>query len=150
MTLDDLRSWEIKLTGATRSSHKSAEEVGLETEGINNNFTASDMPGAVTSSSQPSALSLSLWNLSDLSINSRLSLNLFLKWFEKSESVSHSVVSNSGIPGTVACQAPLSMGFFRQEYWNPLLQGGLLTQGSSPGLHCRQILCHLSHSPCNL
>ena len=23
-----------------------------------------------------------------------------------------------GIPGTVACQAPLSMGFFQQEYWS--------------------------------
>ena len=25
-----------------------------------------------------------------------------------------------GIPGTVACQAPLSMGFFQQEYWSGL------------------------------
>ena len=24
------------------------------------------------------------------------------------------------IPWTVACQAPLSMGFFRQEYWSGL------------------------------
>ena len=29
---------------------------------------------------------------------------------------SHSVMSDSAISGTVACQAPLSMGFFRQEY----------------------------------
>ena len=131
MTLDDLRPWEIKLSGATRSSHKSAEEVGLETVGINN-FTANDMPVALTSSSQPWALSLSLWNLSDLSINSHLSLNLFLKWFEKSESVSRSAVSNSGIGGTVACQAPLSMGFSREEYWSPLLQGGLTDPGIKP------------------
>ena len=47
---------------------------------------------------------------------------------------------------TVACQAPLSMGFSRQEYWNglPCLPPGDLL---SPGikltdhlLHCRQIL----------
>ena len=30
------------------------------------------------------------------------------------------------IPRTIACQAPLSMGFFRQEYWSGL-------PGSSPG-----------------
>ena len=32
-----------------------------------------------------------------------------------------SVVSNSVTPRTVVCQAPLSMGFFRQEYWSGLL-----------------------------
>ena len=46
---------------------------------------------------------------------------------------------------TVACQAPLSMGFSRQEYWNglpspPLLQGTFPIQGSSPCLLC---LLHL-------
>ena len=35
--------------------------------------------------------------------------------------VSHSVVSDSFMNSwTVACQAPLSMGFSRQEYWNGL------------------------------
>ena len=29
--------------------------------------------------------------------------------------------STIAIPGTVVCQAPLSMGFSRQEYWNGLL-----------------------------
>ena len=52
-------------------------------------------------------------------------------------------------PWTVARQAPLSMGFSRQEYWSgyhSLFQGIFLTQGSNPGLlHCRQILYHLSH-----
>ena len=49
-------------------------------------------------------------------------------------------------PWTVAHQAPLSMGFSRQEYWSGFLQGIFLTQGSNPGLlHCRQILYHLSH-----
>ena len=52
-------------------------------------------------------------------------------------------------PCTVARQAPLSTGFFRQEYvvgCHFLLQEIFLTQGSnlSP-LHCRQILYHLSH-----
>ena len=33
-------------------------------------------------------------------------------------SASRSVVSNFATPQTVACQAPLSMGFSRQEYWS--------------------------------
>ena len=57
---------------------------------------------------------------------------------------SPSIMPDSAIPWTVACQAPLSMGFPRQEYWNGLLI--LLIQGSNLGLpHCRQILNHLSH-----
>ena len=45
-------------------------------------------------------------------------------------------------PRTVALQAPLSMGFPRQEYWNChfLLQGIFLTMGSN--LH---LLCLLQH-----
>ena len=34
--------------------------------------------------------------------------------------VSRSVMSNSATPWTVVCQAPLSMEFFRQEYWSGL------------------------------
>ena len=34
--------------------------------------------------------------------------------------LSHSVLSNSLTLWTAAWQAPLSMGFFRQEYWNSL------------------------------
>ena len=53
------------------------------------------------------------------------------------------------IPWTVACQAPLSMGFSRQEYWSglPIPSPGIFqTQGSNLGLlHYRQILYHLSH-----
>ena len=49
----------------------------------------------------------------------------------------------------VACQAPLSVGFFRQEYWSGLLflfQGIFLTQESNPGLlHCRQMIYQLSY-----
>ena len=52
-------------------------------------------------------------------------------------------------PWTAAYQAPLSIGFSRQEYWvrcHFLLQGILLTQGLNPGLlHCRQMLYRLSH-----
>ena len=36
------------------------------------------------------------------------------------KSVSCSVMSNSVSPWTVACQAPLSMEFSRQEYWSRL------------------------------
>ena len=39
----------------------------------------------------------------------------------KAVSVSHLVVSDSATPWTVACQAPLSMKFSRQEYWSELL-----------------------------
>ena len=47
----------------------------------------------------------------------------------ESESVSHSVVSDSATPRTVACQAPPSMEFFRQEYWSGL---SFLTPGNLP------------------
>ena len=50
---------------------------------------------------------------------------------------------------TEAHQAPLSMGFSRQEYWSGLSCPPpeiFPTQGSNPGLlHCKQILYHLSH-----
>ena len=39
------------------------------------------------------------------------------------------------IPGTVACQAPLSMGFPRQEYWSGLpfpSPGDLPKKGTEP------------------
>ena len=66
--------------------------------------------------------------------------------------VSHSVVSVSLRPHGPhgALQAPLSMGFFRQESWSGLpfpFQGIFLTQGLNLGLlHCRQILL-LSEPP---
>ena len=52
-----------------------------------------------------------------------------------------SVVSDFGTPWTVACQAPLSIGFSRQEYWSglPLPSPGDLpnpgTEPGSPALH---------------
>ena len=66
-----------------------------------------------------------------------------------SESVSHSVVSDSVTPWTVACQAPLSMGFSKQEYWSgfPCPSPGYLPDlGIEPGLpYYRQTLYQLSH-----
>ena len=58
--------------------------------------------------------------------------------------LSRSVVSNSfATPWTVADQAPLSLGFSRQEYWSGLPYpppGGILTQGLNFHLlHCRRI-----------
>ena len=78
----------------------------------------------------------------------------------RSTLVSHFSISETGMCGdgggvvarsrltlvilwTVARQAPLSMGFSRQEYWSGLpfpSPGDLPTQGSNPGLlHCRWI-----------
>ena len=52
-------------------------------------------------------------------------------------------------PGTVAYQAPLYMGFSRQEYWSGSPcppPGDLPNQRSNPDLpYCRHILDHLSH-----
>ena len=63
--------------------------------------------------------------------------------------VSCSVVSDSETSWTIAHQAPLSMEFSRQEYWNgfhSLLQGIFPTQGLNPGLlNCWQFLYHLSY-----
>ena len=41
-------------------------------------------------------------------------------WNMKVKSVSHSVCLTLCIPWTIACQAPLSMEFHRQEYWSGL------------------------------
>ena len=57
-----------------------------------------------------------------------------------------SVTSDSVTLWTVACQAPLSMEFSRQEYWSgfPCLpQGDLHDPGFEPtGVHCKQVLYH--------
>ena len=50
-------------------------------------------------------------------------------------------------PWTVACRAPLSMGFPRQEYWSglpfPSPGKSFLTQVLNPGLlHCRQFFAN--------
>ena len=52
-------------------------------------------------------------------------------------------MSNSSVtPRTVACQAPLSMGFSRQEYWSGLpfpSPGDLLHPGIEPGSPALQV-----------
>ena len=64
--------------------------------------------------------------------------------------LSRSVMSNSfAVPWTVAHQAPLSMEFFRQEYWKwvaiSFSRGSSQTLGSNLCLlHCRWILYHLA------
>ena len=79
--------------------------------------------------------------------NMRQNLLPLLKWKWKCESLSHVRLSATLWP--VARQAPLSMGFSRQEYWRRLSlpsPGDLPTQGLNLGvLHCRWILCLLSH-----
>ena len=62
----------------------------------------------------------------------------------------HGVMGSLSVtPWPVASQAPLSIGFSRQEYWSGLPcppPRVLPTQGSNPGLlHCRWILYCLSH-----
>ena len=60
----------------------------------------------------------------------------------------HSCVWVFMTPWTVACQAPLSMEYSRQEYWSGQRfpsPGIFPAQGMNPGLpHWRQILYHLS------
>ena len=52
-------------------------------------------------------------------------------------------------PWTIVCQAPLSMGFSRQEYWSGLPFSSpkdLRDSGIKPrALHCRPIHYHLSY-----
>ena len=55
---------------------------------------------------------------------------------KKSESVSHSVMSDSATPWAVAHRAPLSMEFSRQEYYSGLpcpSPGDLPGPGTDPG-----------------
>ena len=64
--------------------------------------------------------------------------------------VSHSFVSDCAVPWTVACQAPLSMEFSRQEYWSgkpfPLL-GDLPNPGIKPESPALQADSLLSEPP---
>ena len=120
--------------------------------------------------SKPSSYSLSLhtWHLCslELSVISKMPYILSLKvpclflflWIPSyplrpvfslltAQSLSH--VWLFATPWTVACQAPLTIGFSRQNTgvgWHSLLLGFFLTQGSKLSLlHCRKILYHLSY-----
>ena len=74
------------------------------------------------------------------------------KWKVKGKSLSR--VQLFATLWTVAYQAPQSMGFSRQEYWNGLpfpFPGDLPNPGIEPGLpHCRQTLYHLSYQGSHL
>ena len=67
--------------------------------------------------------------------------------------LSHLVVSNSATPWTVGHQAPLSMGFSRQEYWSGLPgppPGDLPNPGikpESPTLQVDSLPAELSGKP---
>ena len=50
--------------------------------------------------------------------------------------VSHSVMSDSVTPWTVACQAPLPMEFFRQEWVAILFSGGSSRPRDQTGISC--------------
>ena len=65
-----------------------------------------------------------------------------MKYGRKEGSVSCSVVSDSAIPWSVPHQAPLSMGFSRQEYWSRLSfssPGDLPNPGIEPGSPVLQV-----------
>ena len=64
-------------------------------------------------------------------------------WWKKVKSLSR--VQLFATPWTLAHQAPLSMEFYRQEYWSglPFPSPGHLPNLGLP--HCRQTLFHLSH-----
>ena len=64
--------------------------------------------------------------------------------------VSRLIVSDSATPWTVAHQAPLSMGFSRQEYWSELLfpsPGDLPGPGVEPRCPALQADSLLSEPP---
>ena len=57
---------------------------------------------------------------------------------------------DSAIPWAADCQAPLSMGFFRQEYWSGLpfpSPGDLPNPGIKPGSPALQVDSLLSEPP---
>ena len=68
-------------------------------------------------------------------INKLLVLNFLINLILKKVKVSRTVMSDSAIPWTSPCPAPLSMGFSRQEYWSGLpfpSPEGLSTLGIKP------------------
>ena len=65
-----------------------------------------------------------------------ISARIWMKWV-KSESESLSRVWLFATPRTIVCQAPLSMGFSRQEYWSGLHS---LLQGNERRELCKQLM----------
>ena len=61
--------------------------------------------------------------------------NLLTAFENPGKTLNVTVESDSATPWTVVCQGPLSMGFFRQEYWSGLLcppPGNLPHPGTEP------------------
>ena len=75
----------------------------------------------------------------------RATMALFWKFYKRlsfeSERVSYSVVSNSVSLWTVVPQAPLFMGFSRQEYWSGL---SCPPPGDLPDLRMEPAFSHVS------
>ena len=67
--------------------------------------------------------------------------------------LSHSVASDSATPWTAACQAPLFMGFSRQEYWSGLPfpspgdHSNPAIEPRSPALQADSLLCEPPGKP---
>ena len=85
--------------------------------------------------------------LSDFHFHYKLSYSCNILWlWKESEHVTCSVMSNSATPWTIAHQAPLSMGFSKQEYWSGFSfpsPGDLPEPGIEPtSTVLRQILYH--------
>ena len=105
---------------------------------------APDSASDKASTSEGSRVCLSAcleWSRFSISCDHHSTTHHFLKELRASNKlitvcvVSHSVTSDSVTPWTVACQAPLSMRFFRQEYWSGFLfpfLGDLLDTGIKP------------------
>ena len=79
-----------------------------------------------------------------------IQINCMFSFYAWKRSKSSSVhVQLFATPWTIAHQAPLSKGFFRQEYWSglPFSSPGIFpTQESNLSLlFCRKILYHLNH-----
>ena len=89
------------------------------------------------------------------SIKQIIFLELFFLWSNEVKLLSH--VRFFATPWTVACQAPLSVGFSRQEYWSGLpfpspVDAGSLTFGSSAfsksSLNIWKFSVHVLLKPC--
>ena len=82
-----------------------------------------------------------------LPLSNIFSTFVYIEKERKTKSLSH--VRLFATPWTRTYQAPLSMGFSRQEYWSGLSfpsPGDLPDPAIEPrSLHCRQTLYHLSH-----
>ena len=93
-------------------------------------------------SSQPRdrLMSLTFPTLADGFFTTRANIHMCVLMLSRSSCVQLFVT-----PWTLACQAPLSMGFSRQEYWSGLPCPPPRHLPNPDLLHCRWILSHLIH-----